>query len=815
MGGFRQAAPIRASAPAPTAARRADLVACIALVVICLAFFWPIFLSRPLVPADGIYFIDHAFAPFRPAAVTWPVNTLLVADQVYVIYPWRVFSSESLAAGYVPLWNPYYACGQSFIGNDQSAVMDPTNMLLNLCLHPAAAQTVLLLATLIAASLFTYGLTRSLGGLPPGSFLAALTFGFGGFMFIWLGYPLAATAMWLPALLWATHQLVLRPSLRGAVLVALIIGWQFTSGHLSTSAQMLAFWALFLAYEWIEQTRERGFLFTRRIPVFVAIALLLGIGLGSAQLLPLRESFGLSSISAMGRSRWVSECPEDNIRRALLGDWWFLRHIARGEIALLLLPERHGNPAFGDYHGHPDYGNYAERASYVGFLGLLAMLAGVLRRPAPGPARFFLYSALIVFGVLLHLPVFNTVSYLPFIRYTNPARLRFIFTLCAAVSVGLALPSLCTPDTESPGRPRHLWALALALTVAIVALALQTALRLSPDWTCLTSNDRAVRLAKLIGPVAAGLAVVGVLILAERRALSPSRTALALLALVLLDLGLFGACWHAPASSTTLLPDIALVDTARAVIGDSRLTGPPNVFAPNIAMAYGLRDVRAYDPICTGRFVTLVETLTALAPARTDKAESPVKGQYVPCPTLDRLTSAGIAWRWDASRGPWLERLSAPLPHAYLAPQVEFASSSKVLSRLAGGADPHHTTIIESAVNTSHSPAGLLVPATIVSYQPHHVVIRLLADRPGWLVLTDSYYPGWHAAVNGRRTPISIANYAFRAVPVPAGDLLITFDYEPASFRIGLFLSLISLSICCLFLAVALGSTFKPLCPHL
>jgi len=416
-----------------------------------------------------------------------------------------------------------------------------------------------------------------------------------------------------------------------------------------------------------------------------------------------------------------------------------------------------------------------------------------------------------VFGVLLHLPVLNSVSYLPFIRYTNPARLRFIFTLCASVSVGLALPSWCASDTESLGRPRHLWAVALALSAAIGGLALQTALHLSSEWACLSPSDCAVRLAKLIGPAAAGLVVVGVLILAERRALSPSCTRLGLLAFALLDLGLFGACWHAPASSTKLFPDLALVDTARAVIGDFRLTGPPHVFAPNIAMAYGLRDVRAYDPLCTDRFVTLVETLTAVAPTRVGRAESPVKGQYVPCPALDRLTSAGVAWRWDASCGPWLEPLSSPLPHAFLAPRVEFASSGEALSRLVGGVDPRHTTIIERVVNTPPSPVGPLVPATIVSYQPHHVAIRLLADRPGWLVLTDSYYPGWHAAVNGRQTPISIANYVFRAVPVPAGDLIITFDYEPASFRIGIFLSLISLSVCCLLLAATLAPTFKPL----
>jgi uncharacterized membrane protein YfhO len=56
--------------------------------------------------------------------------------------------------------------------------------------------------------------------------------------------------------------------------------------------------------------------------------------------------------------------------------------------------------------------------------------------------------------------------------------------------------------------------------------------------------------------------------------------------------------------------------------------------------------------------------------------------------------------------------------------------------------------------------------------------------------LTDVYYPGWTASVDGTAVPIHRANYAFRAVAVPPGRHVVEFHYRPASVRYGLLLSL-------------------------
>lgn len=63
----------------------------------------------------------------------------------------------------------------------------------------------------------------------------------------------------------------------------------------------------------------------------------------------------------------------------------------------------------------------------------------------------------------------------------------------------------------------------------------------------------------------------------------------------------------------------------------------------------------------------------------------------------------------------------------------------------------------------------------------------------GWLYFSDSYYPGWAAKVDGKPSPILLAEQAFRAVRVFSGDRLVEFSYRPASFGAGLGISLLAL----------------------
>ena len=86
------------------------------------------------------------------------------------------------------------------------------------------------------------------------------------------------------------------------------------------------------------------------------------------------------------------------------------------------------------------------------------------------------------------------------------------------------------------------------------------------------------------------------------------------------------------------------------------------------------------------------------------------------------------------------------------------------------------------------------------------MVIAVDSDGPGYLVLSDLFYPGWKAYSQGRELPILPANYLFRAVEIPAGRSEVSFAYHPRSFVYGVALSLCSV---CVVAMAAIGVAWR------
>lgn len=82
--------------------------------------------------------------------------------------------------------------------------------------------------------------------------------------------------------------------------------------------------------------------------------------------------------------------------------------------------------------------------------------------------------------------------------------------------------------------------------------------------------------------------------------------------------------------------------------------------------------------------------------------------------------------------------------------------------------------------------------AQLSRYQPELVEIETRSPREGFAVLSDTFRPGWIAEVDGAATPVLRAQWAMRAVAVPAGEHVVTFRYQPPSLRTGARVSAVS-----------------------
>jgi uncharacterized membrane protein YfhO len=83
--------------------------------------------------------------------------------------------------------------------------------------------------------------------------------------------------------------------------------------------------------------------------------------------------------------------------------------------------------------------------------------------------------------------------------------------------------------------------------------------------------------------------------------------------------------------------------------------------------------------------------------------------------------------------------------------------------------------------------------ARVTLYRPEQVSIETRTVAPALLVLTDTFFPGWHATVDGTPARIHRADLAFRGVEVPAGHHSVSFTYRPRPFLIGAAISMTTL----------------------
>jgi hypothetical protein len=115
------------------------------------------------------------------------------------------------------------------------------------------------------------------------------------------------------------------------------------------------------------------------------------------------------------------------------------------------------------------------------------------------------------------------------------------------------------------------------------------------------------------------------------------------------------------------------------------------------------------------------------------------------------------------------------------------------------GFDPTREVVLAGASGSEQTVEGVgegLDESAIVSaYEPERVEVLVTLQEPGYLVLSDTYYPGWKASVDGQPEPLLRANLLFRAAALPEGEHTVVFRFEPTSLRWGLGVSLAAVAI--------------------
>ncbi|TAK34633.1 MAG: hypothetical protein EPO21_09005 [Chloroflexota bacterium] len=172
---------------------------------------------------------------------------------------------------------------------------------------------------------------------------------------------------------------------------------------------------------------------------------------------------------------------------------------------------------------------------------------------------------------------------------------------------------------------------------------------------------------------------------------------------------------------------------------------------------------------------------------------------------------------------------SSYMPRAFVTPRAKIVDSdAEALSYMAEAPfDPWQTVVLihkpddslaAVPIQDGASPryvsvnpvASVAADARITAYMPEEVSVQTSAESGAYLVLTDSFYPGWRAFIDGRETQIYRADYLFRAVRIPPGQHNVVFVYDSTLIKVGKWISAISGSALLLFLLVSLGARIRP-----
>lgn len=216
--------------------------AAIFLALAFAVFFRPAFTGQVMFPA-GFLMERLPIAP-EPGEKR-PFKHVLMGDIIQEMYPWQLHAREEWRNGRVPLWLHSSLGGMPFVANNQSAAFFP-GTLLAVAFPRSAQMTVLAMFKLAVAAA---GMVLLLGRWKlslPARAAGAVAFTFSWMMMFWLQWPFATTAATLPWIILGVEVVRDRPGVRGAALLAGAVGFSFLAGSAETTAQLLFAAAIFL-----------------------------------------------------------------------------------------------------------------------------------------------------------------------------------------------------------------------------------------------------------------------------------------------------------------------------------------------------------------------------------------------------------------------------------------------------------------------------------------------------------------------------------------------------------------------------------------
>ena len=761
----------------------------------------------------------------------WRILTPNLADRAsfppgdfsYQFWAFSTLEARELSVGRLPLWNPYTYAGAPFWADVQSAVLYPLSLLTLALSGPWGFSLFALEVEAVVhfwlAGVFTYLFVRRLTRHRTAGLFAALVFTFGGYL---TGYPsqqlaVLETDIWLPLLLFFTDRALVdrssnRPQLRISLLDTLAAGlvWGLTilAGHPQSAMFVFYAFVIYVMFVILVYRRRKGHQPAKqptRTPANQAteprpsvhstqpstyksllsalLILVIGLGISAIAWLPGLEYMTLSVRAAGLYDKMSGGFPlYDPIQMLLPGSVSFYSPLYVGVLPLLLAI----------------WAALTLRQRETTFWGALA--AGAFLLSFGGET--FLYS-----------PFYMLVP--GFSIFRGQERAAFIVSFALAVLAGYGFKyQVSNIISQTSGAKSHIasfksavgWLLIGAIGLDVLFFYGLNSTGWQDDSPFNSLLKQSIWLTIVLALIWTALQIAGHL--RQRSLVDSSRervpgliptshTFLAISYLLVATLDLFTVNWKtniypAPPEAQTAAPEVVQVIREAASPGEVfRVYNEYRVY-DNYGVPYQLEDAWGASPLRLARYDEMYRSL------RMERVWELLNVKYVVTWREELYAPSEIIYQEPAGDDvTYVHRLEEVAPRAWLVYQVEEVDDGETLTRLdAFDFDLTQVALVPpgTSLPLEGAPKAEIGQVEIVDRTSNFLDLNVTTPSDGLLVLSEIYFPGWQATVDGQTAPILRANHILRGLHVPAGQHRVTLHFQPATFVWGAVISGVTLA---------------------
>lgn len=789
------------------------------------------FVFRQYVFGNKVLFPANLLASFYTPwnSVTFPgwehgiPNKPLGHDNIRYFYPVKHLVSRFLKELRLPLWNPYNFAGTPILADGQSAVFYPLTFLYRILPLPDAFSVMVMIVPFVCLSAM-FALLRHFKLSVISSLFGSLAFAFSGFFSVQMeeNPAISHTALWLPLLVLFLDNWLTKTNLRSLMLFTILTAVMIVAGFLQIAIYELIFLTAYVLWKistMPQRTKDRK----HRLLVFF-VSLATAIFLAAPYLLPTWEAYRYSP-------RELAQAPE--VIAGYLVSW--------SHIVTLFVPDWLGNPGTYNYF---DAGSYYDKVLTLGVVSFVFALVSLFKKKTS--FEYFLWTTFLVtlfFGISSPVTQWLYGLKIPIFSSMLPSRIFYLsaFSLSILAAFGFEHTWKNIQSTQILAVWKKIVAVSVGFSCIIFFFLILYMAELTygatvygPVLTQLraffVSNPKMSPALFTIAVRNTGASLVslslvlGFILFARKYRRNSRFMAIFTVCLLLLtSLHYFKKSLYVSERSF-MYPRHPLIGNLQQKAGLARIgyaTDESRIRA-NINSLYGLFSPEGLNPVFSfpygqllqaaqgdGRATAVVPRIEALFDLSIARYQPEKKHRITAIANLlgiryiverkkgnDTLPIGSLFGRLVWEDDVWyLWENTTAFPRAWFVPNafVEKDPQKRMDLLFSPEFNPDETVILEEIpkewiANPSREKSGQI---SITTYAQDRIELLATTEEPGFVFLSDAFFPGWKSKRDGNDVLLYRANYAFRAVYVPPGSHTVEFLYEPITLRYGLIGSLV------------------------